>query len=785
MITADQAPAALAQPLQTLKTPILMPTATPAVAAAAPAPVATPAPSVQALSGQPTPTEPQFGHFASALGKALDRTPLTLGEDGKPEPGSWARSLVGAAQKVLAGAGDVSTKPGGGALAGIAETLANRSQRMTAEKQYADAQSQKEKANERVDKELAIEQQKADDLHAYSQIQNLNLQKGVRNQDQAFQEKSAENGKVVADMMRQAHHQELTPPAGISESEFESEFGTGKKYDPDKFQATQIGWTTVDHAGEKTTEPAYAIFARTSDDTPVTKDAAGLLANGPAATRFKEGDLVNGDVLYNSVLNAQHTELAAHAFNQALDALDKDHMTADKMRKNASDLAIVGPAVSGSTDLIDAMQKTATHKDKQGKPTPDAEAATRLLTNYFTPKDLEDHRKNLADEQIRREEADFKKAAKNEFAGDSTKLGQYDQTGVNRAYLATLSPDEQALVMAAGSGQLAIERWDYLLSHTPQFAAAVASTFKDFDSSKLKDYVATQKDFTSGNVSNSLNSAGAMSQHLKDLYDLSTTSAQAPFSMTQDAARRKAVVGQLAPESIKFFSGTKAKPGEQETAEEAGKYEDRLNRRTYIEQKAENAVKKLSEFKQQWANSSPSSIYQAQMPWISPQAQHDLAYILNKGKEPTPEQIAAFAPDTLPPGGLNQPGAPAFQPRTQQPAASNDQGNGAGVPGEVPPQLSEDELSQLTDSERAEYMNQQAAQTKNPATIMQGVPADLPAGAGIVKDRQGNEYWADPATKTIIRPVAVQSSQVSNMAVAARQAAIDAQHKAQTHGTGR
>lgn len=709
MITADQTPAELAQPLQALRTPALMPATVTAPVDAEPT---TPSPitgqlqppSVQALSGNATPPV-RFGHFQKALMDGANEAAAS--DPNANEPGSWARHLIAGAGKALSGGttalGDVSTKPGGSVVAGIAETLANRNQRLTQQKEYNDKQAQLAKENERQDQTLALEKQKADDLHAYNMIQTLNLQKGMRNLDKEFQESQVKSDSTVADMLRQAHRQELTPVGGISESEYEQNFGTGKKYDPSKTQPLHTGWTTVTKDGKEEVEPTWSIFSREANQSvPVDKAGAAILANGPPATRFKEGDTVDGDVLYNAIRQVGAAAVTEKNINNALDSLDEEHMTAEKKKANASDLATVGPYLGGNDFLTD-VQKMTKHVGKDGKPAPEAQAAQRLLTNFFTPEQLETHRKNLADEAIRKEEADFKNAAKNEFNGDTTKIGLFDDKGVNRAYLSSLKPDEQALVMAAGSGQLGIERWDYLLSHTPEFAAAVANTFHNFDSSKIKDYIAVSKDFTQGGTFNSLNSAGAMSQHLKDLWDKSTYSAMAPFSVTEDAARRKAIVGQLAPESIKFFSGTKAKPGEQETAEEASKYDDYANRRTYIQQKAENAVKKLNEFKQSWANAAPSEIYQAQMPWISPQAQHDLAYILNNGKEPSPEQVAALGPGTLPPGGLNQTNTPAFKQPTAPPA---------GIP--------------------------------QHAVI-------VPVGPN------GTEYYADPVTKKLIAPVVAQT----------------------------
>src|SRR5271155_690967 len=75
-------------------------------------------------------TQPAPNSFGAKLGAALDKPenaiPLTAA--GKPVPGGWARSLVGAAQGVLANFGDIpDTKApvGAGFISGISGTIRN------------------------------------------------------------------------------------------------------------------------------------------------------------------------------------------------------------------------------------------------------------------------------------------------------------------------------------------------------------------------------------------------------------------------------------------------------------------------------------------------------------------------------------------------------------------------------------------------------------------------------------------------------------------------------------
>jgi hypothetical protein len=111
--------------------------------------------------GQPAPNS-----FGAKLGAALDKPenaiPLTAA--GKPVPGSWAKSLVGAAQGVLAGLGDVPTGKapvGGGIMSGVAGTIRNHNERMGQIAEQKNKQAQEDKQNAREDRAETRADQKA------------------------------------------------------------------------------------------------------------------------------------------------------------------------------------------------------------------------------------------------------------------------------------------------------------------------------------------------------------------------------------------------------------------------------------------------------------------------------------------------------------------------------------------------------------------------------------------------------------------------------------------------
>jgi hypothetical protein len=185
---------------------------------AAPAPGATPADDDAAVGGPPNVAIPDAGqgalggvmdsaqepvnaanprsYFAQKLGRALDKpeNAIPLQANGKPQPGGWAKSLLGAAQGVLSGLGDApqgKAPAGAGILSGVTGAISNHNDRMAAEKEQAQkAQEQAQKAQHE-NQQDQIEKQRADDLHQKAQLdnteanmrmmhtENLNYQTGV------------------------------------------------------------------------------------------------------------------------------------------------------------------------------------------------------------------------------------------------------------------------------------------------------------------------------------------------------------------------------------------------------------------------------------------------------------------------------------------------------------------------------------------------------------------------------------------------------------------------------
>ncbi|HEY1800093.1 MAG TPA: hypothetical protein VGG46_04085 [Terriglobales bacterium] len=189
------------------------------------------------------------------------------------------------------------------------------------------------------------------------------------------------------------------------------------------------------------------------------------------------------------------------------------------------------------------------------------------------------------------------------------------------AYIQTLPPALRDTVQAIGTGHMALNRLDYLLSRNPTILDAVTRAYPDFDSSKAQSYVNTYKDFTSGPTSKALNSGGTGLGHLKELLDLNTVASHIPNTPAWTAYQNKAAT--VSAELAKFYGDP--------TIPAIDAIKDTLtstlpgNREAAIRTQAQSMGDKLDAYEQQWQNAAPSKEYQAPLPGISAKARQSRA----------------------------------------------------------------------------------------------------------------------------------------------------------------
>jgi hypothetical protein len=182
---------------------------------------------------------------------------------------------------------------------------------------------------------------------------------------------------------------------------------------------------------------------------------------------------------------------------------------------------------------------------------------------------------------------------------------------------ATAATDNE-LLRQIGTGQIAIDRWDYILSRMkdPNFAKTIAEQYPDLDTSKIKSYVKTYQDFTSGHTARQLNSGNTAIGHMADLYNLSTGASAIP--LTEAKAKYKELSATVIGELGQFY-GESTIPGQV-------RFEKGLDatlpyyRKAAIREQIHAMGVKMNSFMQQWENSAPSDQYHTPMPGISAKA---------------------------------------------------------------------------------------------------------------------------------------------------------------------
>lgn len=180
---------------------------------------------------------------------------------------------------------------------------------------------------------------------------------------------------------------------------------------------------------------------------------------------------------------------------------------------------------------------------------------------------------------------------------------------------ATGGETDAALVDEIGTGKMDLSRLDYLAARNPQLLAKVATKYPGFDSSKVKSYVSTYKDFTSGKTSVALNSGATALKHLAELQTLNTTESRIPGTASHNAYENK--VNTLVGELVRFYGMPDTDKSVQSLK---GTLDATFNRDAAITSQVQSMADKFASYVQQWRNAAPSRAYEAPLPKIDGQA---------------------------------------------------------------------------------------------------------------------------------------------------------------------
>jgi hypothetical protein len=565
--------------------------------------------------------------FAQQVGQGANDLAEQQGPQQASKPGAWARTLVGAVQSALAGFGAGGrVPPGAGALYGVG-AAARQAQERT------DKLQQQQVENQQKQQQMGREEAIARATIAHENAATAQEQMLTSQLSQNYRQKNIEMGNAALGPYVKAG-------AGVIQQDLDSDevqaLISSKKLDPTQQHAFATGQKPildssgkpmVDAAGNPEFRPTYTVVG----DVPQVEldDATSKLISENTPYKLPVGSKMSGLVYGTLVAQAQAAQTAQEAVNQARreSGLKDDELTQQEGWTKM--LPAWGSALSKSgNDPLKALHYMETNPQmKQQFP----DAATTVEAHY-TPKVLEDARKDRVEEAQKQEELNQKAqedAAKDEWTGSATAKNPQE-------FLGSLKPEQQALLDDIHSGRIVPERIGYLITRNPQLLEAVAAAYPDIDTSKLQNYPKLYQDFTSGKDSQQIKAIATAFEHLNELDSLNTMASRIPGS---DANRR--LNDKLTTVSSEL-AGAYGENTEQQIKQIRADLGSPFNRKAAIQEQAKSLSDRYSNIEQQWKEGAPSAVYEAQMPQISAQAKQaraslDPRYAQEAKANPTPQ----------------------------------------------------------------------------------------------------------------------------------------------------
>ncbi|SRR6266550_2301851 len=599
--------------------------------------------------------------FAQKIAQAADTLKIPAG------PGGWAKSLVGAAQHALSGIqdtlADASTaasqaQPGEGALAAIGRIRSAQTQRQQAQ-QKAQTDEQKDRA-----------------MIAHENVQTLYQQRLLHQLDDKANHEDIDNGKAaIQNFTTHLSENGLQPAAVIAQDITEGQIQkaiANQNLDPSynhiwpsgSFQPFDptTGKPMVDKDGQPMLQKTYTVLGNVPE-TQLDDKMAKLINDNISGMHFEKGQSLSGAQAGSLIQQAMNHQAIQRKIDFDLEKADVDKLNMDQQKAQLTAINSLGPDFARAMAQSDGDLESATnfmtgqHKIRQivnGRPVmvPDPasvqmgkdhpEAFKNVMDAYggapkysqivaAQKKQQETERHDAEQERIKEQTEKDKKAKDSAYVGDENATGQ--------AFLDSLKPEERTLIQSIGTGHVVADRLGYLLSKSPNLVSAVNRAYPEFDSSKAAGYPKAVQDFTSGNTAKALTAGSTALEHLKRLYDNSTTWGR--VLGTQEHAQRENDLENVAAEIGRFNNGGTASPSEKEIDDIKSNLNPFLRKQTGIQEQVRLVSDRLAQYQQQWDNAAPSDQYKRPMPNISQASKDAAAYVLNNGVAPTPHQQAA------------------------------------------------------------------------------------------------------------------------------------------------
>ena len=203
--------------------------------------------------------------------------------------------------------------------------------------------------------------------------------------------------------------------------------------------------------------------------------------------------------------------------------------------------------------------------------------------------------------------------------------GYNEKLGSEKAKKETEQVDDNTLIDAMASGQVAPEKWGYIIARMkdPEFMTNLVTRHPDIDTSKIAAYPKMVDDYTHGKTAQTIrnmNNAFTMLNTLKDLNTVPSRIKGTPSHSQYISAAHNASLD---------IANALMKPGISAREDDVKKQEDDLTqigfREPAINQKIDDIIKQYDSIRNSWTEGAPSKTYEGRMPDVSPAAKRVIA----------------------------------------------------------------------------------------------------------------------------------------------------------------
>jgi hypothetical protein len=297
--------------------------------------------------------------------------------------------------------------------------------------------------------------------------------------------------------------------------------------------------------------------------------------------------------------------------------------------------------------------------------------AKSILSAPKDSKDVSDQdRQDAADilqvvKEVKQSKIDFEKAKAEGKKEAATGYQGSESATTPEAFLKSLKPGEQETVKLIGEGRAGKINLGFIVRSHPEILSAVAKAYPNFDQGKVDAYIKAVDDFNDAKIANQLLSGGTVLQHLQEARELNTNASHLGIGGLGGPAyiAYKNKVDTLANELGQFY-GADTVPGIES-------FKSTIlstlpgDREAAILTQAKSMTDRLNGLVTRWRNAAPSKVYEAKMPWISPEGQWGLSKLSPQFAQDYPELVQQGA--QTPAAKREQKAAGANAPAQTQP----------------------------------------------------------------------------------------------------------------------